>query len=303
MDAFQKLFLFFGALVLLYQSFRGWRLGPVRQVVRVVALFAAYLDARWFSALTVPHLRALGLPDFMLQVVGSLLLGLVTYLSVIALGGILFKKTTDQRGMLAWFAYGATGSLIGIGFGLVIMLIVAVGIRLLGTLADGAMPKVALRPTPPAAPGSSWVTEVPGRPSTEQAPPAGSGPGDRALEVVSGMAQFKRSLDNGLLGEIIQTVDPISRETYEITAKIGRLSASANAIPRFLQYPGATDLVTDPDVIALRDDPEIAKMVQEQNLIGLTKNVKIQKACNNPKLKEKLSSFDLRKALDFALER
>ena len=308
MDTPQKVFLAFAAIVVLYQSFRGWRLGPVRQLIRICALALGYADAYAFSAATVPFLRFLGLPDFLLQVIGGVLLGTVTYVVILTFGCILFKKTSDQRSTLIWFLYGTSGSLIGIVLGLVLVLGVAVAIRLLGTLADGASPKAgAEAPIAAASKNAGWFSNLPSmRPSevfrgSATPPQSASNRTAAAKAAVSGMAQVKRSLDQGVVGEVLLTLDPVPKDTYEIVAKIGQLTSSPTAIANFLSYPGAKELLSDPEIIALRDDPEIAKQVQTQNLVALAKNPKMQKVCNNPKMAAKLRKFDLQKALDYAL--
>ena len=291
MDSNQKLFLGAAAIFLFLYSFRGWRLGPVRQLIGIIALLAAYADAYLFSAATVPFFHSLTLPNFVAQALGGLILAVITYVAVVTLGGVLFKKTTDQKSTLVWFVYGASGSLVGMILGLAIILAVVIVIRVLGTLADVPTKDVsaASPPTSVAAPSGFGASATPAA-HTETLKPA-----------VSSLVQMKHSLSQGVVGEALQTVDPIPKDVYVTLGKIGRVTSSTNAIARFLTYPGAKDLVNDPDIAALRNDPEITRAAQAQDLITLARNPKVVKACNNAKLSAKLKKLEFKKALDYAL--
>jgi len=311
MDPTQKAFLGLAAVVLLFNAFQGWRLGPVRQLVGVLALLAAYLDAWYFSAATVPFLHSLGLPNIVLQVLGGTVLGVLTYVFVLTIGRILFKKTSDQRGALVWFFYGVTGAFLGMAVGLVFILVAAIGIRVLGTLADGIAPKGAVteRQPAPAPTPADWLRTWPvKRPDGTVVAPDLTAPkrapsinNPAATEAVSTLVHLKRSLNEGIVGEVVQTIDPVPKETYEILGRIGQLTSKSDAIGRFLSFPGARELVTDPAIAALQNDPDIARAIQKQDFAVLMRNPKVVKVCNNPGTAVKLKKFDLRKALDYAL--
>jgi hypothetical protein len=52
----------------------------------------------------------------------------------------------------------------------------------------------------------------------------------------------------------------------------------------------------------LRDDPEIAKAVREQDFMGLLRNPRIVAAANDPEVLRILSGVNIEKALDDAAE-
>ena len=262
-------------------------MGPIRQFVGILALVLACFDAYYFSAATVPLFHSLALPSFVAQALGGLILAMITYVAIATLGGILFKKTSDQKSTVVWFAYGASGSLVGIIFGAIIVLAASIVIRIFGTLAD--VPAAASAPKALVAPVG---TGTPG------APPSA---GDTLKPAISGLVQMKHSLDQGIIGEVLHTMDPIPKTVYATIGKVGRITASPSAITRFLSYPGAKDLVSDPDVASLREDPDVAKAAQTQDLVALMRNPKLVKAFNNPKLSAKLKNFEFQKALDYAL--
>jgi len=274
MDRGQMIFFGAAALFLLYETIRGWRLGIVRQLVRLLALASAYLAAVFLGGYLVPILRLTGYPDLVLQPAAMAIAGIAAYFVISFVGRVLFRKTTDQDIGAVWFLYGVSGALLGVVFGLVLVTAMAVAIRFLGTLADG-------------------ITRQPG--GTDRAPAA-------KKATVAGLVELKHSLEAGKTGEFLQTVDPIPKKAYEIIEKIGRVSASPEAIRRFLDYPGAQELTQRPEIASLRDDPEVVLALREGRYLALLKNSRISKAANDPKVKELVGRFNLEGALDYALE-
>lgn len=271
MDRGQLIFLSLAALFILYQVIRGWRLGLVRQIVRFGAVVAAYLVGIWGGRWLVPFLRPIGYPDFVLQFLGGVCLGIIVYLAVCVLGGILFKRTVHQSLGLVWFVYGFTGALIGLGFGLAMTLLAADAIRLLGGLVEGAL----------AAPQSVHAKA------------------DNPVYLT--LAGMKQSLERGVTGEVLQTLDPAPRKLYVTTSKMGRVIADPEAIDRFFSDPGAKELATRPEVKALREDPEIFHSLRDHQYLPLLKNAKVIKVANDPNVAALLKKFELEKALDRAL--
>jgi hypothetical protein len=54
--------------------------------------------------------------------------------------------------------------------------------------------------------------------------------------------------------------------------------------------------------VALRDDPEISEMIAQGRFLDLLQNQRIIDAANDPALADRIKKFDLRRALDFAVE-
>ena len=267
--------IFFGAsaLFVLYQAFRGWRLGIVRQLIRLGALISAYVAGIFFGGLAMPLLRLTGYADFIVKPVSMALVGIAAYVIVSFVGRVLFKKTTDQDFGLVWLIYGVSGAFFGVIFGVFFVTLVALALRFMGTLATG-------------------IAEQPGAPEVSTS----------RKNTVAGLVEMKHSLETGITGEVLDTVDPIPKKAYELTEKLGRLASSPSALQRFLTYPGVEELTKRPEIIALRDDPEIANAVREGRYLSLLRNPRITKTANNPKLVEQVKDFDVEKALDFALE-
>lgn len=264
MDRGQIVFLSFAGVIILYQVIKGWRLGLVRQIVRFGALAAAYIAAFWGCGTAALFLKPLGYPDFILQCLGGLVLGTAVYLFLGLVGGILFKRTEHQDLGLVWFLYGSSGALLGAIFGVVLTFFVADAVRLLGNLA--------------------------------QADPAKT-----AHPVNAGLAELKQSLESGIPGEVIKTLDPVPKKVYGIAGKLGRTVTNPEAVERFLNYPGARELAARPDIQALAQDPDILRALRERQYLALLKNEKIVQVANDPKTAALIKKFDVEKALDYAV--
>ena len=292
MDRGSLILLSFAAVILGYQALKGWRLGPVRQIVRFGALVGAYATGLLGSTSVVPFLRPLlSYPDFILRCIGGAGLGLLAYLFICLVGGILFKRTAHQNMGLIWFVYGATGALLGVAFGLVLLLVCADALRFLGGIAE-ARTALAAPPASPKkghAPGATAAKPTPGLPP----PPSGL-----ALVV-----EMKTALESHLPGEVLQAIDPVPKKAYNVAGKIGRTLADPDAATRFLSFPETMELVTRPEIKALRNDPEILRLVQERQFNLLLKNEKIIQASNDPQIAALLRKFELEKALDHALKK
>ena len=284
MDRGLAIFLSCAALIIGYQALKGWRLGFVRQIVRFGALAAAYATALFASGFTVPFLRPLGYPDPLLHCIGGAALGLLAYLVVCFIGGVLFKRTAHQEMGLVWFFYGATGALMGVAFGLVLVLFFADAVRFLGGIAE-AQTALAAKPAK-----RDHVAAIAKKPK-------------RSSPVPGWLIEVKTALESHAIGEILQTLDPVPKKTYAVAGKMGRTLSDPEATARFFNYPGALELVEQPEIQALRNDPEIVRALRDGQYLSLLKNPKVVKAANSPQIAALLQKFDLEKALDYALKK
>lgn len=287
MDRGQIIFFGFAGLIILFQLIKGWRLGFVRQIVRFGGLAAAYMAAFWGASGVVPFLRPLGYPDFILFPIGGMLVALAVYLVISAFGGILFKRTAHQNVGLVWFFYGCTGALMGVAFGLLLTLVAADAVRFLGGIAQAGMSKPRPQPTP--AQTLYALPHGPEKPKPQQS------------FLHSGLVELKHSLEKGPAGEVLKTIDPVPQKVYSIAEKIGKTVSDAGAAERFLNYPGARELASRPEIQALQTNPDILAAARDGRYLDLVKNEKIVKVANDPKIAELIKKFDLEKALDYSL--
>ncbi len=279
---------FFGgaALLVLFKAWHGWRVGIVRQVLGIVALLAAYLVGYFGGGLLGPLLhRVIGLPENVLAVAGAVVVGFVMYCAITLVGSILFKKTAEQSVGIIRLGYGLSGACVGALYGLFIVWIAVLAIRLLGSIAETQI-SVAKNPRLSLGKATPTPTPVPTPPSA----------------VVRGLAQMKQSLESGAAGAVVQQVDPIPGTLYGILHKLGLMVSDDKCVNRFLSYPGVQPLLAHPKVAALQRDEEITHDIIERRYLRLIRNPRIISAANDAEIGELMRRFEFEKALDYAIK-
>jgi hypothetical protein len=131
--------------------------------------------------------------------------------------------------------------------------------------------------------------------------PAAQRQGVTASPMAVELARFKRSIDSGPAGALINGTDPVPQRMYLILEKMTRVISNIDSMRRFVTYPGTKVLSQNPRIVALQRDPDIARQVVHGNFMGLLGNPKIVAAVNDPSLEGLVRSFELEKALDYAL--
>lgn len=268
--------------LVLFQAWKGWRLGIVRQLLRIAAIGSAYAAAVFWGNALVPVLRPLGLPDAVLRWVGGALLGMATFLAVSMVSAVLFKKTTDQSLRLVRWGYGALGALAGVALGLVYLWAGLLVIRVLGSVAPP--------PTQARSPGS-----------TEEVPTAVA----FARSVSRGLGEMKEVLDQEGPRSVMDRLDPLPGNLGGVLSKVGQVSAAPQALYRLQTDSGIKALLHNPKIQALQRDPEVARAAGSRDLgkyLGLLHHPKVVDALNDEEVVALLKEVDLEKALDHALQ-
>jgi membrane protein required for colicin V production len=291
----QAVFVSFAIVLILFEVIRGWRLGLMRQIVRVAGLVAAYAAANFGGRLLLPLVRPfLKLPDFVLSILAGAALALVIYALVISIGMIFFKRTGEQDSRLFRLAYGFAGAIVGLFFGAFVLWMVVVSVRAIGAMAD-AQVRSRASSFDVGHSGTLDAFEVRERflsPSNEE-----------SATLATSLARLKNSLEIGPLGNAIKETDPVPSKAYEILGKVGTVFSSPERAQKFLSFPGARELSQHPKIVALRDDPEISGMIAQRRYLDLLQNQRVIDAANDPMLANRLKQFDLQRALDYATQR
>jgi uncharacterized membrane protein required for colicin V production len=270
-DPSQLVFLALAAVVIILFAARGWRLGLVRQALNIVAVVAAYAGAYFGAKFLIPVLRPIGFPDQILMGIGGLIAGLVIFVGLSIVWAVLFKRTAHQGSALVRYGFGISGAVLGAAFGLFLVLLGAVGIRLLGSIAEHEL-------------------------SGNKRRNAASNP------VATRLARIKRSISQGATGAVVAKVDPIPTDVYSLLGKVGEMTSDPESLSRFGDNPNVRALSAHPKIVALQNDPEIAKAVEAQDFLTLLRNPKLVSAANDPEVIRLVGALDLNKALDFALK-
>jgi hypothetical protein len=293
----QVVFVSFGVVLILFEVVRGWRLGLMRQITRLVALGAAYAAAfLGGSSLLVPIARPVfKMPDAVLSLLCGAALALITYAVISGVGAILFKRTSHQDSRVVRIIYGFAGAIIGLFFGAFLLWLTVASVRAVGALAEGQA-----------------------RSNPDTAVYGGQDPTMRALDVrrrflsesddsvatlATSLARLKNSLELPPLGKAVEQADPISQKTYETLEKAASVLSSAERAQKFLTFPGARELSEHPKIVALRSDPEIAELIAQRRFFEILQNPRVIEAANDSVISERIKKFQLERALDYALEK
>ena len=280
---------FFGASALLVaaKTFQGWRMGIARQIVNILALAAAYVVGYFGGGAFGPALhRFIDLPDRAVAVLAAALVGLFVYFTMSLMGTILFKKTSQQDVGMIRFGFGASGAGVGALYGVFLVWIAILAIRLLGSVAET---RIAVGKQPHLSSGNPAPKPGPAQPE----------PGS----VVTGLAHMKQSLEQGAAGSLVQQVDPIPGTLYGILHKLGTMVSDEASVARFLSYPGVKPLLAHPKIAALQNDPEITRDIVKRDYFGLLRNSHILAAANDSEIGELMRKFEFEKALDYAIRK
>jgi len=273
---------------------RGWRLGLLRQLVRVAALVAAYAAAVFGGRLLVPIARPfLKMPDIVLSILAGAVLALVIYAFVTSMGMVLFKRTGQQNSKLVQLIYGFAGAIVGLFFGAFILWTIVVSVRAVGAVADA---QVRSQASSREAGQSATLRALAVRRRFFSEPNTGS------TALATSLARLKNSLELGPLGNAVKQTDPVPLKTYEMLEKVGRVFSSPERAQKFLTFPGARELSEHPKIIALRSDPEISEMIAQGRFLDLIQDQRLIDAANDPALANRIKKFDLQRALDYAVE-
>src|SRR5260370_20270713 len=283
----QAVFISFGVVLILFEVVRGWRLGLMRQLVRVVALAAAYAVAFYCGRLVVPLLRPfLKMPDIVLSILGGAVLALAIYASITSLGMIFFRRTGQQDASLFRLIHAVSGAVIGLFFGAFLFWMIVVSVRAIGALADAQ-----LRGRSNSSAAGLHVFEV--RRHSLPKP-------EEESTLAASLARLKNSLELGAIGDAIARTDPVPSKTYATLGKVGNVFSSPERAQKFLTFPGARELSQHPKIVALRDDPEISDMIAQGRFLHLLQDHAVIYAANDPALPSQIKKFDLQTALHYA---
>lgn len=257
------------ALFLAWEIWAGWRRGVVRSAIHFGAFVLSGLVG-FFAGQAVALLLERFFPGY--GVLIGLFVGSVLTLGILAvaliLSALLFKRTDQQGTSGIRLVFGVGGAFFGLLTGLFLLWGAISIVRASGALADAA---------------------VTGRPASELPAPT------RLL------VGLRDSLELGPAGKVVDSVDIVPTQTYDLITRVGRLSNDPDAMMRFLDYPGVQKIMATPAMAALIADPDVIHAAEHRDFLRLASNPKLLAAATDPQLASLLTQLDLQKALDYAL--
>lgn len=251
----------------------GWREGVVRAVFRLAALLGGGFVGLALGGAVAPIVSALlPVPGPLVVVVVALGVAIAIYAVAWLLSALLFKRTAQQPSALLRLFFGGAGAVVGGFIGLTIVWAALLGVRGLGGFYQGVFEAQAEPELLPGAFGTALV-------------------------------KMKRSIEAGGPAQHVIAWDVVPDQYYRILEKLGAVFSQPRSLERLMGYPPIQNLMTDPKLVALVQDPAAADAAREQRLGALLANRELVAAANDPALIAKVQRIDIEAALDYALAR
>jgi hypothetical protein len=247
----QAVFISFAVVLILFEVVRGWRLGLIRQLVRIAALIVAYAAAVFGGRLLVPIVRPfLKMPDIVLSILAGAVLALVIYALVTSLGMVLFKRTGQENSQRVHLIYAFAGAIVGLFFGAFALWLIVASVRAIGAVADAQIRSQARSEAGQSA--TLHALDVQRRFLSE--------PNPRSAALTTSLARLKNSLELGLLGTAVKQTDPVPLKTYETLGKVGSVFSNPERAQKFLTFP------QNQRIIDAANDPTLADRIKKFDL-------------------------------------
>src|SRR5437763_3400598 len=253
----QYVFISLAIVIILLEIVHGWRLGLIRQLVRVIAIIVAYSCGFFAANATIPIMRSyLKLPDPILAILGGAILAFILFAAINLIGAFLFKKTAQHSSPVIRLIWGIAGALLGVLLGMFTLWLTFTGIRMVGSVAQARLHT----PNPPGlTPRPNGTVD----PAAQPAPPN---------PLMTILADMKNSLEGGHVGEAVRAVDPLPPTLYRGLEKAGEVASNPDCAEGFLSFPGAREISEHRRVVVVRDDRQGVEGIASGQSFVLIKN-------------------------------
>jgi len=257
------------AVLLLVSVVRGWGKGLMRQLVGIVALFAAGYLVLCYSGLVGEFLRP-HLPALLLLPAAALIIWVVSFNLIALIGRLLFKRTKDCQSNSLRLIYGVGGGIIGLGYGLLFVWCMLIALKVFGQIAENQVKMQRMK-------------------------------NESSGAFVLNLAKLKNSVELGSGRAALDSIDPLPSRFYRDLDQYNRVIEDPEAIQKLLEYPGFRRILESPQALEVERDPQIAADVKKGNIIGVFTNRKVIELLNDPHIQSAFTQGDLEAALNYAL--
>ena len=257
------------AVLLFVNAVRGWGKGLMRQLVGIVALFAAGYLVLCYSGLVGEFLRP-HLPALLLLPAAALIIWVVSFNLIALIGRLLFKRTKDCQSNSLRLIYGVGGGIIGLGYGLLFVWCMLIALKVFGQIAENQVKMQRMK-------------------------------NESSGAFVLNLAKLKNSVELGSGRAALDSIDPLPSRFYRDLDQYSRVIEDPEAIQKLLEYPGFRRILESPQALEVERDPQIAADVKKGNIIGVFTNRKVIELLNDPHIQSAFTQGDLEAALNYAL--
>lgn len=254
---------------LLVSAVRGWGKGLMRQLVGIVALFAAGFLVLSYSGPLGEFLSPY-LPAPLLLTAAAVIIWVFSFNLIVLIGRLLFKRTKDCQSTSLRLIYGVGGGVIGLGYGLLFVWCILIALKVIGQVAENQIEMQRVKNESPGA-------------------------------FVLNLAKLKNSVELGSGRAVLDSIDPLPRRFYRDLDEYSRVIEDPEAIKKLLEYPGFRRALESPQVLELQRDPQIAADMKKGNALGILTNRKVIALLNDPQIRSAFTQRDLEAALNYAL--
>ncbi len=267
--------IFIAALAwLLFEMWRGWRLGMIRGMVKIFLLIASWIGASAAAAATSAALAIFfHTPSTAIPTVIAALVGLTIYFLGTLVAGLLLKRTEHHHGLLQTI-FGIGGACCGLLFGLFFLWGGISLVRSLGLFGEMRLMEAQRRGCPVKDEGFAC-----------------------------NLVRLERSLEMGPVGQFLISTDPLSPAFYENTRKSMKVMQDPEAFQRFLHSPNVERLLLDQRLRRVLSNQELQDEIKIGNIPAFFHDPDVQVLLHDPQLMKELKQFDLTQALDYALKK
>lgn len=288
----------------------GWLRGAITAAQTLLALLLSGLLAMPLGLLGRPVARALGTPELLVPMMGSLLTGLCIFLVLLAGFSFYLKKRFENREPPDWDK--PIGAMVGAVWGLLLILILLTGLNSVAR-ADRAMreaaavnqlrtqerKKVELQVNRELAPDRSLYEEeefariatvtVAKRMKSYRVDPA------KVEELVepSPLDGLIERLENSPLESAVERFSAVDAKTETVLRDLAIVVGDPILFDRFQHHKTIRELAEDRTIQALGNDLEISSAIGEKRFRDLLNHPRIVELAGDQRLRRKLKNVDV----------
>ncbi len=234
--------------------------GFVKEIFSLAALGSVLLFARPVGLMIEPFLNhRLGLPvvlsSIFSPIAGGFLIFLIVGLLAKLVEKIILVKRGDRIKRTNRIGGAAIGSLKGIVFSLILIII----LYNFGVAAE-TIKIFGLR--------------------------SGSG-------LAGNLIDLKDDLDTSIMGSLFEKANPLPQETFGIVDDLIDIAKDPQALERMVQDPAIQELMDNPKLIKLREDEELIRLIKDRNFKELLDNDTIAALLKDKELLNELKNIDI----------
>lgn len=274
-----------GLLLIALFAYSGYKRGLVRMFASLLALAVAGLFCQPFSGLGAFFLPS-SVPKIFAPLGGALVVGIIFFVILDFAIGIPLKKQAAAREeagqpkVLPWEAY--TGLAFGMVWGLGISVLIFSGIAAIGR-AQRAVRRsdamVTYREKHPGPWGTIKETEL--RQVLDVGPPPEQG------EV------WADQVENSLFAPVVDRVNPLDEKMEKTLTDLSVVCNDPQLFTLFQANPKVREFMSNPVMVGLSQDPEIAESIRAGNYKAVMDNPKITQVAQDPVLRQKLKELKI----------